>query len=152
MGNFIESQVFQPPQRESPILKHLSFFKNKYGNQLYGMYINRNKSQTLLISHGNSENLYMTVQWVEQTLLKELPECNVFIYEYSGYTQTNYIESQRVDDMGRQIKSRDWLNYNFIGEDRSNKEVREQQRMLEKKLSKLQEKVGTNTEETQLLT
>ncbi len=44
MGNFIESQVFQPPQRESPMLRQMSFFKNKYGNQLYGMYVNRNKS------------------------------------------------------------------------------------------------------------
>jgi hypothetical protein len=39
-----------------------------------------------MISHGNAENLYMTLNWVEEYLLKEIKNCNVFIYEYSGYT------------------------------------------------------------------
>ena len=54
--------------------------------------------------------------------------------------------------MGREIKSREHLLYTFIGEDRTNKEVREHQRILEKKLSKLQEAVGNNSEEAQMLT
>lgn len=110
------------------MIRHLSFFKNKYGIQIYGIFINRNRGQTLLISHGNGENLYLTLQWVEEILLKELPDCNVFIYEYSGYTQNNYLESQSVDDMGRELKKRDYLEYAFIGEDRSNKEQLDRQR------------------------
>lgn len=57
----------------------------------------------------------MTLNWVEEYLLKEIKNCNVFIYEYSGYTQKNYVDSKNVDDKGRKINKRMYLDYDYIG-------------------------------------
>ena len=137
MGNILEKVIFQPPQSEEKLLKNLVFFKNKFDIQIYGIYINRNKKQTILISHGNAENIYITLKWVERYFLPNVPDVNVFIYEYSGYTQEKYLDSVQLDITGKVVEVKKYLNYDFLGKEIVNYELEQQHKFFEKKLQKV---------------
>ena len=89
MGNFIDSILFQPPKEIDPSVRDLVYLTTKSQKHIYCYYINNQAPLTILFSHGNAETLFRAKIWFERCFLMRIPNINVLIYEYTGYTRTN---------------------------------------------------------------
>jgi hypothetical protein len=56
----------------------------KDGNNIPIRYINLGYKYTIMISHGNAEDIYKLEEWILSEFLN-IVNCNVLLYEYSGY-------------------------------------------------------------------
>jgi len=63
------------------------------------------------------------LKWVERYFLPNVPDVNVFIYEYSGYTQEKYLDSVQLDITGKVVEVKKYLNYDFLGKEIVNYEL-----------------------------
>ena len=52
------------------------------------LYINRNAKYTIILSHGNAEDIYVVEGWLRNYFLKGI-DVNCIVYEYSGYGESN---------------------------------------------------------------
>lgn len=89
MGNFINNLVFQPPKELDPSVPDLIYLVTKSQKRMYCIFIDKKATYTILFSHGNAETLYRAKNWFEKYFLEKIPNVNVLIYEYTGYTKTN---------------------------------------------------------------
>jgi len=89
MGNFLNSLVFQPPKEIDPSIPDLIYLRTRSQKRIYCSFIDRKAPFTILFSHGNAETLFRAKHWFEKSFLPKIPNINLLIYEYTGYTQTN---------------------------------------------------------------
>lgn len=84
MGTTLSSVVFQPPQ-PTPV-KDLRGMQltTAHGNKIPAIYLNKGAPRTLLLSHGNAEDLYRITEWTRALLFPNL-KANILLYEYTGY-------------------------------------------------------------------
>lgn len=52
------------------------------------MFINRNAKYTVILSHGNAEDIYLVETWLQTYFLKQV-EVNCVVYEYTGFGESN---------------------------------------------------------------
>lgn len=90
MGCSVSSLVFQPPVQKRLSSPYLIFLETCNNNLIPAKYFNNGQEQTIIMSHGNAEDITRVDSWVSKSLLKHI-KANVLIYEYSGY-HTNEIE------------------------------------------------------------
>mmetsp|Transcript_900 Transcript_900/g.1233 ORF Transcript_900/g.1233 Transcript_900/m.1233 type:complete len:91 (-) Transcript_900:774-1046(-) len=89
MGQKIFAKLmFQPPVSRYPMNPEHLYLHSKSGSKLQVMYINRNAKYTMILSHGNAEDIYVVEQWLKQYFLKQV-EVNCIVYEYTGYGESN---------------------------------------------------------------
>ncbi len=62
--------------------------KNKAGSDVMIMEFNRFSEYTLIISHGNGDNIENVEEWLEIYFL-HVVNVNAVIYEYSGFGEDN---------------------------------------------------------------
>ena len=55
-----------------------------HGNNIPAVYLNKSAPRTLLLSHGNAEDLYRIADWTRALLFPNL-NANILLYEYTGY-------------------------------------------------------------------
>ena len=84
MGCSVSSLVFQPPAQKKMPSPHLIFLETFNNNLIPAKYFNDGQEFTILMSHGNAEDITRVDSWVSRSLLKHV-KANVLIYEYSGY-------------------------------------------------------------------
>lgn len=89
MGQTLASKVlFQPPVSRFPMNPDHLFLHSKSGSKLQVLFINRNAKYTLVISHGNAEDIYLVEQWLQTYFLKQV-DVNCVVYEYTGFGESN---------------------------------------------------------------
>ena len=84
MGCSFASLVFQPPPTKRRSSMASLILRTKDGNQISARYLNGNFKYTLLMSHGNAEDLPRVEEWVDRIFAPRI-KANVMLYEYSGY-------------------------------------------------------------------
>ena len=85
MGCALSHIVFQPPHRTMERERGSSILlATRHGNVIPAVFFDKDAPQTILMSHGNAENLSRVAEWVREVMLPRL-KANVMIYEYSGY-------------------------------------------------------------------
>jgi fermentation-respiration switch protein FrsA (DUF1100 family) len=84
MGCSVSSLVFQPPTQKKVFNPHLVFLQTENNNLIPAKFFNDGQEFTILMSHGNAEDITRVDSWVSKSLLKHV-KANVLIYEYSGY-------------------------------------------------------------------
>ena len=89
MGSFIDKILFQPPTELDLSVPGLTYLITKSQRRIYCKFYDNNAPFTLLFSHGNAETLFGAKLWFETCFFPKIPEINVLIYEYTGYTRTN---------------------------------------------------------------
>ena len=67
--------------------EHL-YLHSQSGSKLQVMYINRNAKYTMILSHGNAEDIYLVETWLRNYFLKVI-DVNCIVYEYTGYGESN---------------------------------------------------------------
>ena len=89
MGQTLVSKVlFQPPVSRFPMNPDHLFLHSKSGSKLQVLFINRNAKYTIIISHGNAEDIYLVENWLQTYFLKQV-DVNVVVYEYTGFGESN---------------------------------------------------------------
>jgi len=88
MGSIISHIVFTPPKKrtdQDPELEGDVVLTTSHGSQIQvKSIINNENYYYLLVSHGNSEDIYSVNDWVLKILCNYL-NVNVIMYEYTGY-------------------------------------------------------------------
>lgn len=84
MGSWISSLVFLPPSRRLANLDSDIKLQTKHLSHIVLKYIDRSARLTLIISHGNAEDVTSTYDWAYGYLLPFV-NVNVACYEYTGY-------------------------------------------------------------------
>lgn len=85
MGCSVSSLVFQPPPPKKVSNPYSLFLETSDHNLIPARFFNLNNEFTILMSHGNAEDITRVEGWVTKSLLKNI-KANVLIYEYSGYS------------------------------------------------------------------
>ena len=88
MGCGLSTIVFQPPHPSSRSSSSSLTLTTLHGNRIPAAFINGDHHQTLLISHGNAEDLPRVEDWVRRVMVPRL-KANFLLYEYSGYGLTD---------------------------------------------------------------
>lgn len=83
MGCSFTSIVFQPPKRTTR-MNYKILLVTSDGNTIPAQFFNQQEAFTILISHGNAEDLPHVEQWVRRRFIPSI-RANVMIYEYTGY-------------------------------------------------------------------
>ena len=52
------------------------------------LFINRNAKYTVILSHGNAEDIYLVETWLQTYFLKQV-DVNAVVYEYTGFGESN---------------------------------------------------------------
>lgn len=66
---------------------HLSLH-SKSGGKIPVLFINRNAKYTVILSHGNAEDIYLVETWLQTYFLKQV-DVNCVVYEYTGFGESN---------------------------------------------------------------
>lgn len=103
MGNIVNQIAFPAPHPEysRPYLEQrndLVKFKIRTGEQIFALDIRSTagtypRPYTILYSHGNAEDVGLAIPYLEA--LSERTGCNVFAYEYTGYSLTEGSPSEQ---------------------------------------------------------
>lgn len=84
MGCQLSTIVFQPPQPSARSASSSLTLTTIHGNKIPAVFLNGDYHQTILLSHGNAEDLPRVEDWVRRVMAPRL-KANFLIYEYSGY-------------------------------------------------------------------
>lgn len=84
MGCTCSSLVFQPPPVKSRSTAASLILRTKHGNQISARFLSGSFKYTILLSHGNAEDLPSVEEWMERVFAPRV-RVNVMLYEYSGY-------------------------------------------------------------------
>jgi fermentation-respiration switch protein FrsA (DUF1100 family) len=84
MGCSVTSLVFQPPGPKKRAPSYSIYLETESGNKVPAKFFNLGREYTILMSHGNAEDINQVEDWVNKTLIHSV-NANVMIYEYSGY-------------------------------------------------------------------
>ena len=88
MGSLISHLVFTPPKKhieQDPELEGDEILTTSHGSQIQvKSIINDEKYFYLLVSHGNTEDIYSVFDWATKILVNYV-NVNVIMYEYTGY-------------------------------------------------------------------
>jgi fermentation-respiration switch protein FrsA (DUF1100 family) len=68
--------------------------KTRHGNEIPIRYINLGFEYTVLLSHGNAEDILRVEEWVVTYFLKAV-RANVLLYEYTGYSSEDSKPSEK---------------------------------------------------------
>lgn len=84
MGTVLSTVVFRPPQ--PPPRKESSglLLTTAHGNRIPAIFLNKGAPHTLLLSHGNAEDLWRIADWARALLFPNI-RANILLYEYTGY-------------------------------------------------------------------
>lgn len=94
MGCSVTSLVFQPPPTKKKNPECYLYLRTRDGNNIPAKFFNVGREYTILMSHGNAEDISRVEDWVAKTLLPKV-NANVFIYEYSGYNSQDIQPSEQ---------------------------------------------------------
>uniref|UniRef100_A0A7R9YE29 Serine aminopeptidase S33 domain-containing protein n=1 Tax=Pinguiococcus pyrenoidosus TaxID=172671 RepID=A0A7R9YE29_9STRA len=84
MGCALSSIVFQPPSFPSTIPKSdVIELQTKHNSKIAGLHVELNSEITVVVSHGNAEDLGMISKWA-MDFARQL-QVNVLCYDYDGY-------------------------------------------------------------------
>ena len=64
------------------------YLHSKSGSKIQVLYINQNAKYTMIISHGNAEDIYLVEHWLQSYFLKQI-QVNAVVYEYTGFGESN---------------------------------------------------------------
>ena len=84
MGCTCASLVFQPPPVKQRSTTASLILRTKDGNQISARFLNGNYKYTLLMSHGNAEDLPRVETWIDRMFSPRI-HANIMLYEYTGY-------------------------------------------------------------------
>ena len=91
MGKFVSKFVFLPPNKFTIPDEDDLTLATDHGSKIQVKIIDRNAQFTIVVSHGNAEDIYSVLYWTENVLLKYV-NVNVVMYgniilnkEYTGY-------------------------------------------------------------------
>ena len=88
MGSLISHLVFTPPKRHLDQEQELEgdvILQTSHNSQIkVKSVINDEKNFYMLVSHGNSEDIYSVYDWATKILINYI-NVNVIMYEYTGY-------------------------------------------------------------------
>lgn len=94
MGCSLSQIVFQPPEPQGLLdPEDIVLLTTEHGNRIPAVWCYRDAPQTILMSHGNAEDLRRVVSWVREVMLPRV-RANVLVYEYSGYSEQNVMPSE----------------------------------------------------------
>lgn len=65
----------------------------RFGNEIVGIFFDTGSPNTILYSHGNAENIFISYDWYEH--LAERLNVNICAYDYSGYGLSSGIASEK---------------------------------------------------------
>jgi abhydrolase domain-containing protein 17 len=85
MGCSVNHLVFQPPPPKKKPPGYMIYLQTSSGNSIPARYFNMGREYTILMSHGNAEDITRVEEWVSKTLVHNVSNANVLVYEYSGY-------------------------------------------------------------------
>jgi abhydrolase domain-containing protein 17 len=94
MGCSLSNLVFQPPsgKLKSPVFS--LYLQTSDGNSIPARYFNLGKEFTMLMSHGNAEDITRMEDWVEKVFISRVA-VNVMLYEYTGYDDQAFEPSEK---------------------------------------------------------
>ena len=91
MGSLVSKFVFLPPKNVSIPDEEDIILSTSHGSRIQVKILDRYAPFTIIISHGNAEDIYSILYWAENVLLKYV-NINVVMYgnyyfmkEYTGY-------------------------------------------------------------------
>ena len=93
MGCACTALVFQPPPVRERSRAASLILRTKHGNQISARFLNGNFKHTVLLSHGNAEDLPRVEDWLERIFAPRV-KVNVMLYEYSGYGNSSVQPSE----------------------------------------------------------
>lgn len=94
MGCSFSRIVFQPPTPRQQGPSSTLCLKTSDGNTIPVKFFNLGREYTILMSHGNAEDIYRMEEWIYRTFLQKV-NVNVMLYEYSGYAGTHAQPSEK---------------------------------------------------------
>ncbi|CAG9325679.1 unnamed protein product [Blepharisma stoltei] len=94
MGCSMSSIVFQPPPPKVRQLCSSLCLKTADGNMIPAKFFNFNRKYTILMSHGNAEDITRVESWVQRVFVHKI-KANVMLYEYTGYSDTSIEPSEK---------------------------------------------------------
>lgn len=93
-GCSLSNLVFQPPPSKLKPPVSTLILQTSDGNQIPARFFNLNREFTILMSHGNAEDISRVEDWVQNVFLSKV-QANVFIYEYTGYNNSSIKPSEK---------------------------------------------------------
>lgn len=94
MGCAISNIVFQPPSFPSTIKKSdIIMLTTRKGNSIAAFYVDEGAATTIVVSHGNAEDLGMIHKWAFD-FARQL-KVNVIAYDYEGYGHSQGTPSEQ---------------------------------------------------------
>jgi hypothetical protein len=94
MGCSLSNLVFQPPpsKLKSPISS--LYLQTSDNNSIPAKFFNLGREYTILMSHGNAEDIVRVEEWVQKIFINKV--CvNVMLYEYTGYNDSSFKPSEK---------------------------------------------------------
>ena len=94
MGCSISNLVFQPPpsKLKSPVSS--LYLQTSDGNSIPARFFNFNKEFTIVMSHGNAEDITRVEEWVQKIFIHKV-HANIMLYEYTGYNNPAFKPSEQ---------------------------------------------------------
>ena len=93
MGCACSGTIFMPP--DNPCIPvNSTLLRTKDGNNIPIKYINLGYKFTLLVSHGNAEDIVKLEEWIITDFL-HIVKANILLYEYSGYLDNSVSPSEK---------------------------------------------------------
>lgn len=88
MGTLLSSAVFHPPHTPPRQESNGLLLYTGDGNQIPAVFLNKDAPRTILLSHGNAEDLWRVTDWARALLFPSL-RANILLYEYTGYADAH---------------------------------------------------------------
>ena len=90
----ISNLVFQPPLPKLKPPSSTLLLQTSDGNRIPAKFFNMNREFTILMSHGNAEDITRVEDWVQKIFMPKV-QSNIFIYEYTGYDRSGKKPSEK---------------------------------------------------------
>lgn len=88
-GCSLSSLVFQPPPTKLKSPSSSISLQTSDGNTIPARYFNLGREYTILMSHGNAEDITRVDEWVQKIFINKV-QANIMLYEYTGYSDPNF--------------------------------------------------------------
>ena len=94
MGCSCSNIVFQPPPPKSRGQPATLYLRTSKNNQIPARFFNLGREYTILMSHGNAEDISRVEDWVQRVFVHRV-RVNVMLYEYTGYGDSQNSPSEQ---------------------------------------------------------
>ena len=94
MGCSLSNLVFQPPPSKLKSPASSLYLQTSDGNTIPAKFFNLSREFTILMSHGNAEDIVRVEEWVNKIFIHKV-QANIMLYEYTGYSDQSQNASEK---------------------------------------------------------